>query len=220
MKVNIEIKSIYSIDEIPNYWTNEDYIALLDAFGFEDGKSIKPENLQEMLFMAIGDFEANEAAQIILNYKLSNDLNAGQIEQISNEMLIDKVCEEYPEIHMQGRLFHVNQLLFKAYNGKFPNTKASVVHFSMTPTNGEVKELRAEDILKLLNNGLSDRNLIKRLFEDQMTQNIPFPEAEGIIWELNTADNINFSLVTSENWINNEDITASEFESLLEEIEV
>jgi hypothetical protein len=28
-------------------------------------------------------------------------------------MLIDKVCEEYPEIHMQARLFHVNQLLLK-----------------------------------------------------------------------------------------------------------
>jgi hypothetical protein len=73
---------------------------------------------------------------------------------------------------MQARLFHVNQLL--SYNGKFPNTKASVVHFSMTPTDGEVKKLTAENVLKLLNNGLSDRNLIKRLFEDQMTKNVPF----------------------------------------------
>jgi hypothetical protein len=56
--------------------------------------------------------------------------------------------------------------------------------FSMTPIDG-VKELTAENVLKLLNNGLSDRNLIKRLFDDQMTQNIPFPNA-AIIWELNT----------------------------------
>jgi hypothetical protein len=95
-------------------------------------------------------------------------------------MLIDKVCEEYPEIHMQ-EMFHVNQLLFKAYNGKFPNAKASVVYFSMTPIDGETK-LTAENVLKLLNNGLSDRNLIKRLFDDQMTQNIPFPNAAAIIW--------------------------------------
>jgi hypothetical protein len=46
--------------------------------------------------------------------------------------------------------------------------------------------------LKLLNNGLSDRNLIKRLFDDQMTQNIPFPNAAAIIWELNTKINVNF----------------------------
>ncbi|NGY37324.1 hypothetical protein FQU23_007320 [Flavobacterium sp. XN-5] len=219
MNYQIIIKRIDTVNEVEGYWSDEDYIQLLEKFNFPDAATAEKKNLPELLEMAISDYEPNEAAEIVLAYKLGEELNAGQIEQISHNMLIDKVCEEYPEIHMQGRLFHVNQLLFKAYNGKFPNTKASVVHFSMTPTNGEVKELRAEDILKLLNNGLSDRNLIKRLFEDQMTQNIPFPEAEGIIWELNTADNINFSLVTSENWINNEDVTASEFESLLEEIE-
>jgi hypothetical protein len=51
-----------------------------------------------------------------------------QIEQISHNMLIDKVCEEYPEIHMQDYSMSINCL--KLYNGKFPNTKASVVHFS------------------------------------------------------------------------------------------
>ena len=89
----------------------------------------------------------------------------------------------------------------------------------MTPTDGETQKLTAENILKLLNNGLSDRNLIKRLFEDQMSQNIPFPEAESIIWELTTKDYVNYNLVTSENWINKEDITESEFEAVLEEVE-
>lgn len=89
----------------------------------------------------------------------------------------------------------------------------------MTPVEVDLaKVLTKENVLKLLNNGLSDRNLIKRLFDEQMTQNIPFPEAEGIVWELNTNDNVNFTLVTSENWINNEDLITSEFESVLEEI--
>ena len=154
-----------------------------------------------------------------MKYKFPDRLTDGQIEQIAHNMLIDKVCEEYPEIDMQGTLFHINQLLFKAYNGKFPNAKASVVHFSMTPTEGEKQKLTAENILKLLNKGLSDRNLIKRLFENQISQNIPFPEAESIVWELTTTDDIIYSLVTSENWINKEDINEYEFESVLEEIE-
>ncbi|MEP6805981.1 MAG: hypothetical protein ABI892_15745, partial [Flavobacterium sp.] len=73
--------------------------------------------------------------------------------------------------------------------------------------------------LKLLNNGLSDRNLIKRLFETQISGSTPFPEAEGIVWELTTKDDVNYNLVTSENWINKEDITDSEFEAVLEDIE-
>ena len=219
MNYQVAIKNIDTVNEVEGYWSDADFVALLQKFNYPDGATAEKSTLPELLEMAISDYEPNEAAQIVLEYKLGDQLSEGQIEQISNNMLIDKVCEEYPEIHMQGTLFHVNQLLFKAYNGKFPNAKASVVHFSMTPTEGEVQKLTSENILKLLNNGLSDRNLIKRLFENQMSQNIPFPEAEGIVWELNTKDDVNYSLITSENLINKEDITESEFEAVLEEIE-
>ena len=219
MNYKIAIKRIDTVNEVEGYWSDADLIQLLDRFNYPDGATAEKKNLPELLEMAISDYEPHEAAEIVLSYKFPEELNEGQIQQIAHNMLIDKVCEEYPEIPMQGRLFHVNQLLFKAYNGKFPNAKASVVHFSITPTDGgESKVLTKENVLKLLNNGLSDRNLIKRLFDDQMTQNIPFPEAEGIIWELNTNDNVNYSLVTSENWINNEDLISSDFESVLEEI--
>jgi len=219
MNYQIVINNIDTVNEVEGYWSDEDLVVLLQKFNYPDGATAEKSSLPELLEMAISDYEPNEAAQIVLEYKLGDELSAGQIEQISNNMLIDKVCEEYPEIHMQGRLFHVNQLLFKAYNGKFPNAKASIVHFSMTPIDGEAQKLTAENILKLLNNGLSDRNLIKRLFENQMSQNIPFPEAESIIWELTTEDDENYNLVTSENWINKDDVIASEFESVLEEVE-
>lgn len=210
MKVNIEIKSIYAIDEIPNYWTTEDYIALLDAFGFEDGKSLNPEGLFEMLQMAISDFEPNEAAKIILAYKLNADLNEGQIDQISNDMLIDKVCEEYPEIHLHKHLFSINQLLFKAYNGIFPNAKASSIKFSVA--NNEIGVLSKSYVLKAFNNALNDSNLIRRLFDDAMTTENDFPDAESIVWELNSVDNINFELITSEYWMDRESFLAMEFE--------
>lgn len=219
MNYQIVIKNIDTVNEIEGYWSDEDFIALLEKFNYPDGATAEKSSLPELLEMAISDYEPNEAAQIVLHYKLGNQLSEGQIDQISNDMLIDKVCEEYPEIHMQGTLFHVNQLLFKAYNGKFPNAKASIVHFSLTPTHGETQKLTAENVLKLLNKGLSDRNLIKRLFENQISQNIPFPEADSIVWDLTTDDDINYDLVTSENWINKEDINESEFESILEEVE-
>jgi len=219
MNYQVVIKNIDTVNEVEGYWSDEDLILLLEKFNYPDGEAAEKSSLPELLEMAISDYEPNEAAAIVLDYRLGDQLSEGQIEQISNNMLIDKVCEEYPEIHMQGALFNVNQLLFKAYNGKFPNAKASVVHFSMTPKDGEIQKLTEENVLKLLNNGLSDRNLIKRLFEDQMSQNIPFPEAESIIWELTTEDDVNYNLVTSENWINKDDVIASEFESILEEVE-
>ena len=218
MDYQITINSANTVDQIEEYWTNEDYIKLLEKFDYPDASDADAASLQELLFMAISDFEAKDAAAIVLEYKLSEDLNEGQIQQISNDMLLDKVCEEYPEIGLHSTLFHINQLLYKAYNGTFPNAKATVMKFSITPSEGESeKELTKENVLKLLNNGLSDSNLIKRLFDLPMNENAPFPEAEDIVWDLTTTNNVDCVLTTSEYWLSKDDIIASEFDGIVEE---
>ena len=216
MKYKVTIDNIQTIDELSSYWSTSDYVALLDAYGFPDAKSKDINELRELLFMAISDYEPNEAAVILLNYKLSEELTEGQIDQISNDMLLDKVCEEYPVIKLHAPLFHCNQLLHHAYNGKFPNAKAVILKCKITAD--EKNDLTKEQFLKILNNGLSDGNLIKRLFDEPMTTEAPFPDADGIIWELNTSDNENYEMITSEYWLERNDITASEFEGeVLEE---
>ncbi len=213
MKYHIKINSIKTVDEIKDYWTTEDYIELLDKFNFPDAGTAKKETLYELLLMAITDFEPKEAAVIVLDHKLSDYLTEGQIEQISNDMLIDTVCEEYPEIELQYALFNCNQLLFKAFNGTFPSANATLIDCSITPidANADVK-ITKEILLKLFSNGLSDRNILKRLFGAQMDENAEFPEAEGIVWQLNTKDNVNFSIATSENLIKDADFPSLEFE--------
>jgi len=218
MNYQITINSANTVDQIEEYWTNEDYVKLLEKFDYPDASDADAASLQELLFMAISDFEAKDAAAIVLDYKLSEDLNEGQIQQISNDMLLDKVCEEYPEIGLHSTLFHINQLLYKAYNGTFPNAKATVMKFSIVPSEGESeKELTKENVLKLLNKGLSDSNLIKRLFDLPMNENAPFPEAEDIVWDLTTTNNVDYVLTTSEYWLSKDDIIASEFEGIVEE---
>ena len=220
MKFQITIQNASTIEEVKEYWSIEDYIQLLERFNYPDADKAEKNSLRELLMMAITDFEPNEAAAIILEYKLGDQLNEGQIEQISNDILLDKIAEEYPEMSLHATLFHINQLLFKAFNGKFPNTKATSIEFSINPV--DTKEdivFTKEVVLKLWNSGLSDGNLIKRLFTEQMTDNIAFHEAEDILWELKSADNINFSLLTSQYWLSTEDITANEFESEYEKVE-
>ncbi len=212
MKFNITINSLTTVEEITNYWQNQDYINLLEQFNFPDANTIKPENLKEMLYMAITDFEPNEAAEIVLSYKLSDRLNEGQIAQISNDMLIDKVCEEYPEIDLHYTLFNVNQLLYKAYNGKFPNARATVIEFTILSKDGYEEDITKEIVLKSFNNGLSNRSLIKRLFTEKMSTDTQFVEAEAVLWELNKKDATNFTLATSEYWMKDEEFTTLEFE--------
>lgn len=219
-KIKFSIDNIETLEEIPNYWTTQDYIQLLKLFNFPDAETIKPENLREMLFMAIGDEEANEAAKIVLTYRLSEDLSEGQIDQLSNDMLLDRISEEYPEIHLHYPLYAVNQLLFHAYNGTFLNTKATRI---LLEVHSELEgALTKEMVLKALNSALSPSNIIMRLFDDPMTTEARFPDAESIIWQLNSTDNKNFELLTSDYWIHREDLPTGDYETevlIAEEIE-
>ena len=210
MKYQVQIINIESVDEIPNYWTPSDYQQLLELFDFPDSKSIKPENLLEMLQMAIGDFEPSDAARTVLQFKLSDDLNEGQMDQLSHEMLLDKISEEYPNISLHYALYNINQLLYKAFNGVFPNTKATVLDFSITDNTNNV-EFTKPQILKILHKGLSPSNLLNRMFEEQLTTPADFADAESIVWKLTTQDNKKFQLITSEYWLSREDIVYNEF---------
>ena len=213
MKYKVIIKNVETVDEIREYWSNEDYINLLEEFSFPDAQLAKKEELRELLFLAISDFEPNEAAAIILTYKLSEHLTEGQISQMSHEMMNDKIAEEYPDITLHSHLFHINQLLFKAYNGKFPCTKASIIKCSFEPVgNSEAITLTKAMALSILNHGLSDRNIIKRLFKEQLKGEVEFAEAENILWEFTSKGNHEYTIITSDYWLNKEDFLGHEFE--------
>jgi hypothetical protein len=221
MKFQIKINNLKTMEEISEYWTSEDYIQLLEKLDYPDAENAPKDTLRELLMMALTDFEPNEAAAIVLDYKLSGSLNEGQVQQISHDMLLDKIAEEYPEIGLQSTLFHINQLLYKAFNGKFPNTKATLIDCSIKSLEKSEDSLFSkEQALKLLAGGLSDSNLIKRLFAQQLEGTNPFPEAEDILWELNTTDNHHFKILTSEYWISQEDFVSDEFEGEWEEGEI
>ena len=77
-------------------------------------------------------------------------------------------------------------------------------------------------MLKALNSALSPSNIIVRLFEEPMTTETRFPDAESIIWQLNSSDNKNFELLTSDYWINRDDLPTGDYEGevlIAEEVE-
>ena len=215
MTYHIIINSVKTTEELKDAWTNKDYIALLEKFNFPDASSSKPEELLDLLFMAISDFEPNEAAVILLDYKLSEHLNENQIEQISHEMLLDKISEEYSDIALHHQLFNINQLLHKAYNGTFPSAKATIVEFEITPN----KDVTKEVILKAFNVTLSNNNVIKRLFSNQLAGKEAFEEAEDIVWDLTAKTESSYQLTTSEYWISRDEFKDAEFDATVVEFE-
>lgn len=212
MNYSVKINGVKTVDELVGAWNNDDFIELLKRFNYEDADKVSPGELRDYLYLAIADFEPNEAAAILLDYRLSDRLSEGQIDNLSNEMEREKVAENYSDIYIHRDLFDVNQLLFKAYNGKFPNSKATRVGFEAKEVTGHEVEFSKEIALKALKGAISDRSLVNRLFGDHLESDIAFPEAEGIVWELNDKGNHQFELVTSENWISQDEFVNEEYE--------
>ncbi|WP_179343968.1 hypothetical protein [Winogradskyella ursingii] len=215
MKYHIIINSVKTVEELKDAWTKEDFTTLLEEFGLEAEGNSNFEELQELLFMAITDFEPPEAAAIVLKYRLSDHLNENQIDQISHEMLQDKISEEYADISLHHHLFNISQLLHKAYNGKFPNAKATVVEFEMTPN----KAITKENVLKAFNTTLAINNVIKRLFSTQLAGKEEFDEAESIIWDLKSNGEQSYTLITSEYWMSRDEFKDAEFDAHVIEFE-
>lgn len=207
--MKVQIEDIKTLNEIKDYWTNEDYIKLLEEFDFPDAKSVKKENLREMLFMAIADFETNEAAAKMLEYKLGDKLNEGQIDSLSHEMTVDKVAEEYPEPSLHYDLFNINQLLFKAYNGKFPNTEATEIAFTVLDDDGTEIGTDKEFLAKITAGGLKESCLVKRLFSEQLNGETEFTDAHKFIWTIENPEKNKYKILTSKYWIDKDEIMDS-----------
>ena len=215
MKYAIKIHKISTVDELPDAWKIEDYKELLERFDFKDAESGNLEELKEFLFMAIADLEPNEAAAIVLDYMLSDELNENQIEQLSHEMLLDKITEEYPEIHLHLKLYNTNQLLYKAFNGKFPNTKATIVDFEISPLGNADKEITKEIVLKCFAKNVDNHNVANRLFGNQIKGEEAFEEANHVIWDLQQKD-ANYRMITSDYWMGKDEFINQEFEATIE----
>ena len=215
MKYHIVINSVKTVEFLEDAWSKEDYLALLEKFELEGESNSSIKELEELLFLVISEYETNEAAAIILEHRLSDHLNENQIDQISHEMLQDKISEEYPEISLHQELFNINQLLYRAYNGTFPNAKATIIEFEISPD----KDVSKEIILKAFDKTLAEGNVIKRLFGNQLAGKEAFDEAESIIWDLTSTGNSSYILTTSEYWMSRDEFKDAEFDVTVVEFE-
>jgi hypothetical protein len=200
----VKILSFEQIQELPGSWEKKDLINLLNAMDYDNPSEIADAEIKEMCMMSLTDFEPEEAAKIVLDYTIEGRLTNGQIQNLSHEILSEKLWEEYPELHLHPDLFRSTQLLYDAYNGKFP--RAEAVRFSVE-IEGDISifnEHPAAPLVRILAGGMSDRSLISRLFTDQL-EGDKFEEAKDILWQLNviskTETAVTYDIVSSAYWL-------------------
>ena len=204
----VERLSFQSLTELPTAWQNPDYLALLRQLDYPNPETLAPAELKEMAQMALTDLEPAAAAEAVLTYLLADELTAGQLEQLAHQMETEKLWEENPELRLHPAFFNATQLLYTAYNGKFPHPQAVEFRVKITaPTPADLAVFDPEPavpLLRLLAQGLSDHALVHRLFSEQLAGG-EFPSAPLVLWQRTpgekTADSVVFDVVSSAYWL-------------------
>jgi len=199
-----EIINFETILALPNYWDKQKYKELLGVMEYGDISEIADAELKDMCYMSITENEPEEAARLILGYVFNDRLNSGQIDNLSNEMREEKMWEEYAEIGYHEDFFNTGQILYDAFNGKFPHPEA--VKFEVKITSDKLKDLLIDNkiseaaIIRLLAQGMPKNTLINRLFTEKLSSE-SFEEAENIIWQMDTTiqsdDTVLVSIISS-----------------------
>ena len=222
----IKLLEYKTIQELPDAWCIDDYKALLDALDYGDVSDIPEQDLKEMCFMYLSENEPEDAASIVLNYVFEDRLNSGQKENLSHEMLDEKMWEEYADIAMHEEFFNVHEFLYKAYNGKFPHPEALSFQIEVSAKNNQAlsifeKNLEAT-LLRILVQGMPENTLISRLYDEQLEAGA-FDEAEDIIWQLSKqiidSNCLVFSIISSSYWFKDLKFV-EDFEAILNQVDM
>jgi hypothetical protein len=205
----VQLSSFSNLREIDGAWAPEDFAALLDAMEYGDQTGMSAEDLREMCLMSMQDLTPEDAAYLVLKHKIGDALREGQLRNMANEMLNEKLWEEYVDPDFHERLFNVGSLLYAAMPKAFPEPDAVQIMLEVTAVDAGSKQLLTTSLnetflVRLLADGMDDQAILRRLYGDQL-EGKSFPNADEIVWIVRTetvsADTMAIEVIGSGYWL-------------------
>lgn len=188
MKANFDVRVLdfEILKEIKGAWSSADFASLLQSMDFGETSAMKPGEMLKMALLALQDFEPTVAAELVLTQHLGHTLSQGQIRNAANEMLDEKLWEEYADLSVHEGMFNVASVLFKALPQVFPEPDAVKISLEVRASNQAGQQLLSSEanepfLVRLLAGGMDNNSILHRLFEDQLN-GLMFPEADNIVW--------------------------------------
>lgn len=209
-KYKVRVLEMKEIKQMPEGWTKDQYIELLKFLEADDPEAIPRDELRDMAGMALIDFEPEEAAEKLLEFRFGDSLNAGQRENIAVDARRQALWERYSDVAFHREMFNVGDLLHLAFPKKFREPNAARIKLEVKALNPDSTEaLQNADsafAARMLAHGMDEHNTMIRLYGDKI-EGDSFPEAESIIWRLDHPDSnenhetATLVIYTSWNWV-------------------
>ncbi len=205
----VKIQSFSTLREIEGARTAGDYSSLLDEMEYGDQSGLTDDELREICIMSLQDMSPVDAAFLVLKHDMADVLRDGQIRNIANEMLEEKLWEEYSDSSLHERLFNVGSLLYAAFPRSFPEPDAVHVTMEVIADNTSAREELSHSpnepfLVRLLADGMDDHAILHRLYSAQL-KGPSFPNADEVIWIIRTevvdGSSIGIEVISSGYWL-------------------
>ncbi|MEK9671359.1 MAG: hypothetical protein VW268_02495 [Rhodospirillaceae bacterium] len=195
--------------EIEGARTPDHYRAMLDAMDYGYTSGMSDTDLKEKCLLSLQDREPDEAAYVVLKQDLGGVLRDGQLQNITQEMMDEKMWEEYATPAFHERLFIVGCLLHEAMPSIFPEPDAVRVRIEVTAKNAAAGALltdmpKESFLVRLLAHGMENDMVLHRLYGDELAST-SFSSTDEVVWTVRTepvADGVTvIDVIGSDYWL-------------------
>lgn len=209
-KYEVNLLEIQDAHALPGVWTEPTFRELLDLLNYGDTSSLPSHEVKEMTLMALADLEPPDAAEVLLEMRIGDELSQGLRRELSTDIRNQRLWEDYSGMGLHEEIFNVTALLHMAFPRKFREPDIAAVKLSVKALNSasadNLETPTVSFFARLINDCMDENNLIFRLFDDQLLAD-EFPDAANLIWEIlpeamdSAALSRTFTLFISWKWV-------------------
>jgi len=185
LHLEAEVLTCREIHELPGDWAPDVLQSLLTDLEI-DTTGVAGADLLDLVQMAVGELEPQEAGVAVLRTVFGDRMSAGVRANLASDLQEDRPWEEFADLSFQAGIFTATVLLQKSLPklyGLPDATRAEVAFTAPTPQDAKlVSNLSSGQLVRALAPGLGDRSIVTRLYEEGLASG-PFPEAEHILWQ-------------------------------------
>lgn len=199
-KYRVGVDEFEELAELEQSWTPTDYVSILTSLDIADAEKIDPAELKDMTLFALQDLNPPDAAAVLLKYRLSSKLSAGQIRNYSIESQHERLWEQSADLSLHQSMFAVASLLNSVNAMAFPVPDALRVTFCIQcddPSKLALfnSEMDRAILVRMISAGMNESAILNRLFGDQIASG-KVADADSIIWQvaIEQSDPINLQI--------------------------
>ncbi len=186
--------SVLSQDEIHSLtgdWDNEALRKVLALADADDIGEIAEEDLEDICLMSLQDIGNQRAGEIVLEAVFDDSMRPGVRQNLVDDLQEDQPWDDFAEVSQQRGIFVAVCLLHKAFPIRYgtPDATRLTVRVQAETSAGltSIDPRNCAWLVRLLACGLSDDNIVHRLYGDELIRG-EFTEAAGLIWQAEMAE--------------------------------